>query len=119
MKEIKQQIENNISTINAQIVDVQRNIDKLFDKKLDKGLTHLEETTMLSLKETKFHHYGWLGSLEYMLKSVNKKLNNFDSESFIKEMETHDSLEESTLCYEYYEEEQLEQITERELRGDI
>lgn len=45
-------------------------------------------------------------------------IEKFDSESFIKEMETLESVDEAPLSYEDYEEE-MEQITERELRGDI
>lgn len=42
----------------------------------------------------------------------------FDSKSFIEEMESLDSVEETPLEYEDYEEE-MEQITERELKGDL
>ena len=42
----------------------------------------------------------------------------FDSESFIKEMESINGVEDGFLDYEDYEEYQ-EQMTERELRGGL
>ena len=42
----------------------------------------------------------------------------FDSEAFIKEMESIQGIEDSPLDYEEYEEHQT-QITERELRGGL
>ena len=42
----------------------------------------------------------------------------FDSEAFIKEMESINGVEDSFLDYDDYEEYQ-EQITERELRGGL
>lgn len=46
------------------------------------------------------------------------KAAKFDSEGFIKEMETLDSVEDIPLDCEDYEKEQ-EQITEREIKGDL
>ena len=44
----------------------------------------------------------------------------FDSESFIKEMEElNKGVEETPLDYEEFEIWQYEQITERELKGDL
>ena len=45
-------------------------------------------------------------------------MNCFDSESFIREMESIPGVEDSPMDYEEYEEYQ-EQISERELRGGI
>ena len=42
----------------------------------------------------------------------------FDSEAFIKEMESLDTVEESPMDYDEFEE-YYEQITERELRGGM
>ena len=42
----------------------------------------------------------------------------FDSEAFIKEMESLPGVEDSSMDYEEYEEYQ-EQISERELRGGL
>ena len=42
----------------------------------------------------------------------------FDSEAFIREMESINGVEDSFLDYEDYEE-HYEQITERELRGGL
>lgn len=50
--------------------------------------------------------------------SMGAANNGFDSSSFIAEMESLESVEETPLSYEDYEDE-MEQITERELRGDI
>ena len=43
----------------------------------------------------------------------------FDSEAFIKEMESLDGVEETPLDYEEFEIWQYEQITERDLKGDL
>ena len=44
----------------------------------------------------------------------------FDSETFIKEMESLENIEETSLDYEEFEEFiKQEQITERDLRGGI
>ena len=43
----------------------------------------------------------------------------FDSDAFIKEMESLEGVEETPLDYEEYEREQYEAITERDLKGDI
>ena len=45
-------------------------------------------------------------------------MNYFDSEAFIKEMESLDTVEESPMDYDEFEE-YYEQITERELRGGL
>lgn len=45
-------------------------------------------------------------------------MNYFDSEAFIKEMESLDTIEESPMDYDEFEE-YYEQITERELRGGM
>ncbi len=45
-------------------------------------------------------------------------MNYFDSEAFIKEMESLDTVEESPMDYDEFEE-YYEQITERELRGGM
>lgn len=45
-------------------------------------------------------------------------MNYFDSEAFIKEMESLDTVEESPMDYDEFEE-CYEQITERELRGGM
>ena len=45
-------------------------------------------------------------------------MNYFDSETFIKEMESLDTVEESPMDYDEFEE-YYEQITERELRGGM
>jgi hypothetical protein len=43
----------------------------------------------------------------------------FDSESFIKEMESLDEVEEAPLDYEEFEIWQYEKMTERDLKGDL
>ena len=45
-------------------------------------------------------------------------MNYFDSEAFIKDMESLDTVEESPMDYDEFEE-YYEQITERELRGGM
>ena len=45
-------------------------------------------------------------------------MNYFDSDAFIKEMESLDTVEESPMDYDEFEE-YYEQITERELRGGM
>ena len=45
-------------------------------------------------------------------------MNYFDSEVFIKEMESLDTVEDTPMDYEDYEQ-YYEQITERELRGGM
>jgi hypothetical protein len=45
-------------------------------------------------------------------------MNYFDSEAFIKEMESLDTVEDTPMDYEDYEQ-YYEQITERELRGGM
>ena len=45
-------------------------------------------------------------------------MNYFDSEAFIKEMESLDTVEESPMDYDEFEE-YYKQITERELRGGM
>ena len=45
-------------------------------------------------------------------------MNYFDSEAFIKEMESLDTVEESPMDYDEFEE-YYDQITERELRGGM
>ena len=43
----------------------------------------------------------------------------FDSDSFIKEMESLEGVEETPLDYEDFEQEEYEKINERDLRGGI
>lgn len=43
----------------------------------------------------------------------------FDSEAFIKELESLEGVEETPLDYEEYEQEEYEKITERDLKGDM
>ena len=43
----------------------------------------------------------------------------FDSEAFIKEMESLKGVEETPLDYEDFEQEEYEKINERDLRGGI
>ena len=43
----------------------------------------------------------------------------FDSESFIKEMEELEGVEETPLDYEEFEIWQYEKMTERDLKGDL
>lgn len=43
----------------------------------------------------------------------------FDSEAFIKEMESLEGVEETPLDYEEYEQEEYEKITERDLKGGL
>ena len=43
----------------------------------------------------------------------------FDSETFIKEMESLEGVEETPLDYEDFEQEEYEKINERDLRGGI
>jgi hypothetical protein len=45
-------------------------------------------------------------------------MNYFDSEAFIKEMESLDTVEDTSMDYDEFEE-YYEQITERELRGGM
>jgi hypothetical protein len=45
-------------------------------------------------------------------------MNYFDSEAFIKEMESLDTVEDTPMDYEEFEQ-YYEQITERELRGGM
>jgi hypothetical protein len=45
-------------------------------------------------------------------------MNYFDSEAFIKEMESLDTVEDTPMDYEDYEQ-YYEQITEKELRGGM
>jgi hypothetical protein len=45
-------------------------------------------------------------------------MNYFDSEAFIKEMESLDTVEDTPMDYDEFEE-YYEQITERELRGGM
>ena len=46
-------------------------------------------------------------------------MTKFDSEAFIKEMESLDGVEETPLDYEEFESWQYEKITERDLKGDL
>ena len=43
----------------------------------------------------------------------------FDSETFIKEMESLEGVEETPLDYEEYEEEEYERMNERDLKGGL
>ena len=43
----------------------------------------------------------------------------FDSEAFIKEMESLEGVEETPLDYEEFEQEEYEKMNERNLRGGI
>ena len=43
----------------------------------------------------------------------------FDSETFIKEMESLEGVEETPLDYEEFEQEEYERMNERDLRGGI
>lgn len=43
----------------------------------------------------------------------------FDSEAFIREMESLEGVEETPLDYEDFEQEEYEKITERSLKGDM
>ena len=43
----------------------------------------------------------------------------FDSEDFIREMESLEGVEETPLDYEDFEQEEYEKMNERELRGGI
>ena len=43
----------------------------------------------------------------------------FDSDSFIKEMESLEGVEETPLDYEVFELEEFEKMNERDLRGGI
>ena len=43
----------------------------------------------------------------------------FDSEAFIKEMESREGVEETPLDYEEYEEEEYERMNERDLKGGL
>ena len=43
----------------------------------------------------------------------------FDSEAFIKEMESLEGVEEAPLDYEEYEEEEYERMNERDLKGGL
>ena len=43
----------------------------------------------------------------------------FDSEAFIKEMESLEGVEETPLDYEEFEQEEYEKMNERDLRGGI
>ena len=43
----------------------------------------------------------------------------FDSEAFIKEMESLEGVEETPLDYEEYEEEAYERMNERDLKGGL
>ena len=43
----------------------------------------------------------------------------FNSDEFIKEMESLEGVEETPLDYEEYEEEEYERMNERDLRGGI
>ena len=43
----------------------------------------------------------------------------FDSETFIKEMESLEGVEETPLDYEDFEQEEYEKMNERDLRGGI
>ena len=43
----------------------------------------------------------------------------FDSETFIKEMESLEGVEETPLDYEDFEQEEYERMNERDLRGGI
>ena len=43
----------------------------------------------------------------------------FDSNSFIEEMESLYGIDESTLDYEDFDQEEYEQLNERELRGGM
>ena len=48
-----------------------------------------------------------------------KLMYKFDSDSFIKEMESLEGVEETPLDYEEYELEKHEKMNERDLRGGI
>lgn len=43
----------------------------------------------------------------------------FDSEAFIKEMESLEGVEETPLDYEEYEQEEYERMNERNLKGGL
>ena len=43
----------------------------------------------------------------------------FDSETFIKEMESLEGVEETPLDYEEFEQEEYERMKERDVKGDM
>ena len=47
------------------------------------------------------------------------KMLKFDSETFIKEMESLEGVEETPLDYEDFEQEEYEKMNERDLKGGI
>ena len=47
------------------------------------------------------------------------KMLKFDSETFIKEMESLEGVEETPLDYEDFEQEEQERMNERDLKGDL
>lgn len=97
MQELRKFIENNIVTINKQIVDNQRKIDKLFEEHLNNPIAN-NKVKMEIKNQDKFYHYGWLGALESVIKKI-------------EELEEKDNLEFELAL------EQLH-ITERDLKAD-
>ena len=69
MQELRKIIENNIGTINPQIVDTQRTIDELFEEHINNPLVN--NKTEIEIKtNTKHFYYGWLGALENVLEKI-------------------------------------------------
>lgn len=94
---------NEISNLSEELKEVQ---SKLLKNPSDKELN--KRHGVLKAKMDIAHSKWSMGAVN----------NGFDSNSFITEMESLESVEETPLSYEDYEKE-MEQITERELRGDI
>ena len=91
-----------IDNLNEVVTEIGKDENFFYDNEIDIRKTVNEITTCIGR-----------GLIE---KIKNSQL--FDSETFINEMETLDSVEETPLSYEDYELE-MEQMTERGLRGDI
>lgn len=99
----KVEILNEINTISNELKEVQSKLLKNpSDKELNKR--HGVLKVKMDIAHSKWN-MGVVGT-------------GFDSEAFIKEMESLESIEETPLSYEDYEEE-MEQITEREIKGDL
>ena len=63
---------------------------------------------------------NWEGHEEKIKKDWRlTKMLKFDSEAFIKEMESLEGVEETPLDYEEFEQEEYERMNERDLRGGI
>ena len=69
MQELRKIIENNIGTINQQIVDTQRKIDELFEEHLNNPI--INNKVEIEMKtNSKYFYYGWLGALEGVLEKI-------------------------------------------------